>query len=538
MRFSRRDFVASATAAVAGTSVIGGPLRRARAQGTDTLRMGWGARGLRTIDPQKSIQGVDDWAILHIHDRLVQIPLGRFPDTMDEFRPGLATAWQGSADAMTWTFQLRQGVQFHKGFGEFTAEDVKHTFDRVRDADRIGVRRPMYDNIREVTVDGPYEVTFHLHQPDPLFLWSTQTHTTCAIISMRANEELGDEALERNPIGTGPYMLEEVHPDPADGCTVVANPDFWGEQPGTPRIQFTYIADTTARTLALLSGDVHMIEGVRAPGWVPSIQQRNPNLHFDVVAPGSFFTIHFNMTQAPFDNVLVRRAMFHAIDRDEITQAMAPFGGRTWGLNPPSYIGGFTAETIPEQVRYDYSPERAKELLAEAGLPDGFSFNAYTSQREDYSALMLMIQEQLRKAGITMNLEIKDHTAFHADQTMGTNTISQMSSTFPPVPTQPILLYLTSGATVIEGGGGGHNFSRYGVVTDGIDALYEKAMNEPDLAKRIALVQEIEVQFLRDAPMLPLVTNGFMVVRAANVDVGFDVISGYANWDLTHTVIG
>jgi peptide/nickel transport system substrate-binding protein len=523
--------------ALAGAYASPPLLTKAWAQGNDTLRLGWGARGLRTIDPQKSIQGVDDWAILHIHERLVQIPLGRFPETMEEFSPGLATSWEGSDDAKTWTFQLREGVQFHDGYGEFTAEDVKYTFDRVRDADRIGVRRPMYDNIREVTVDDTLQVTFHLHEPDPLFLWSAQTHTTCAIMSMRATEELGDEAIERNPIGTGPYQLETVYQDPAEGCSVVANPDYWGEQPRTPRLHFTYIADTTARTLALLSGDVHMVEGVRAPGWVPSIQQRNPNLHFDVVAPGSFFTLHFNMTQPPFDDVLVRRAMYYAIDRDEITAAMAPFGNRTWGLNPPSYIGGFTAETIPEHVRYDHDPEKARELLAEAGHPDGFSFNAYTSQREDYSAVMLMVQEQLRRASIDMNLEIKDHTAFHADQTTGTNNLSQMSSTFPPVPTQPILLYLTSGAVVIEGGGGGHNFSRYGVVTDGIDDLYEQAMQEPDLEKRIALVQDIEVKFLEDAPLIHMVTNGFMLVRAANVEVGFEVKSGYANWDLTHTVI-
>lgn len=538
MRFNRRGFIAGSMTAVAGAYASPPLLTGAWAQGVSTLRTGWGARGLRTIDPHKSIQGVDDWAILHIHERLVQIPLGRFPDTMEEFRPGLATSWEGSEDSRTWTFQLREGVQFHGGYGEFTAEDVKFSFDRVRDADRIGVRRPMYDNLREVTVDDTYTVSFHLAEPDPLFLWSSQTHTTAAIMSKAAVEDRGEEGIERNPIGTGPYMLETVYENPADGCSVVANPDYWGEQPRTPRIQFTYIADTTARTLAVLAGDVHMVEGVRAPGWVPSMQQRNPNLHFDVVAPGSFFTIHFNMTHPPFDNVLVRRAMYYAIDRDEITGAMAPFGSRTWGLNPPAHIGGFDADTIPEHIRYDHSPERARELLAEAGFPNGFSFNTFTSQREDYSAIMLIIQEQLRRSGINMNLEIKDHTAFHAEQNNATNVISQMSSTFPPVPTQPLLLYLTAGAVTIEGGGGFHNFSRYGVVMDGIDDLFEQAMQEPDLDRRIELVQQIEIQFLEDAPMMHVVTNGFMLVRAPNVELGFDLESGYANWDLTHSVIG
>jgi peptide/nickel transport system substrate-binding protein len=537
MRVSRRAFVAGTGMALAGAQVTPPLLTRAKAQGTDTLRLGWGARGLRTIDPHKSIQGVDEWAINHIHDKLVRMPLGRFPTTLDEIEPGLATAWESSPDSKTWTFTLREGVQFHKGFGEFTSADVKFSFDRVRDADRIGVRRPMYDNIDEVEVDGPYKVIFHLEDPDPLFLLSAQSHHSCCIMSMKAVEEKGDEGIDRDAIGTGPYVLDTVHEDPSEGVTLVANPDHWAGPPATPRIQCTYIADTTARTLAILSGDVHMIEGVRAPGWVPSIQQRDPSLHFDVVSPGSFFSIHINLTHPPFDDVRVRQAVFYAIDRDEITQAMFPFGGRTWSLNPPSYIGGFDGETIPEEVRYDYSQEKARELLAEAGHPNGFSFNAYTSQREDYSSIMLMVQEQLRKVGINMELEIKDHTAFHADQATGTNTLSQNSSTFAPVPTQAILLWLTAGASVIEGGGGGSNFSRYGKAIPGIDDLFEQAMQEPDLEKRITIVQQIEIKHLTDAPLLPVVTNGFLVVRAANVDIGYEVVSGYANWDLTKTVI-
>lgn len=536
MPLNRRNFMVG-TAAVAGTGLLVGTVGRAAAQNSGTLRLGFGARGPRTIDPHKSIQGIDEWAINHIHDKLVRTPLGRFPDRLEEFEPGLATSWSSTEDSREFTFQLREGVQFQKGYGEFTSEDVKFSFDRVRDADRIGVRRPMYDNIAEVTTDGTYTVTFHLTDPDPLFLLSGQTHHSCNIMSKRAVEEKGEDGIEFDPIGTGPYMLDTVHEDPSDGVTIVAYPDHWGEQPATERIQFTYIADTTARTLALLSGDVHMVEGVRAPGWVPSIQQRDPNLFFDVVSPGSFFSIHVNLTSEPFDDVRVRQALMYAIDRQEITDAMSPFGSRTWGLNPPSYLGGFNEETVPEDVRYDHDPDKARELLAAAGHPNGFTFNTYTSQREDYSSIMLMVQEQLRRVGMEMNLEIKDHTAFHADQATGTNVLSQNSSTFPPVPTQAMIQWLSAPAVVIEGGGGGANFSRYGVAIPGIDDLLQQAFEEPDLARRIEIVQEMDHQMLRDVPLIHLVTNGFMMVRAANVDLGYDVASGYANWDLTKAVI-
>ena len=179
-----------------------------------------------------------------------------------------------------------------------------------------------------------------------------------------------------------------------------------------------------------------MIEGVRAPGWAASMQQRDPALLFDVVSPGSFFSIHVNVTVKPFDDVKIRQALFYAIDRDEITTAIAPLSKRTYGINPPSFPGSFTAETIPAEVAYNYNPEKAKALMAEAGFPNGFSFKNYTSQREDFSAIMLMMQDQLRRVGIQMDLEIKDHTAFHADQNTGSNTLTQQSSALPPVPTK------------------------------------------------------------------------------------------------------
>ena len=321
--------------------------------------------------------------------------------------------------------------------------------------------------------------------------------------------------------------------DPSQGVRLSANPDYWGEAPTVPNLQVMYISDTTARTLALLSGDIDMMEGVRAPGWVPSIQSQSPDLHFDVASPGSFFTISFNLTVKPFDDQRVRQACAYLIDRDQIAQASVPISNRTWGMNPPSFPGGFDGDSIPDEVRYDHNVEKAKALLAEAGMPDGFSFKAYTSQREDYSSIMLMIQQLLREGGIDMELELKDHTAFHADQATGTNTVFQRSAAYPPVPTQAITEQLAAPAEVKPDSSGGPNFSHYGVAIPGIDDLLAQTMAEPDLDKRIELVRQMEVKFLTDMPLLPIVTNGYLIVRAANVDLGYDLQSGYAHWRLT-----
>lgn len=537
MAITRRKFIENTAAAVVGAGLATSLGKAAFAQSTDTLRIAFAARGLRTIDPAKSIQGVDNWAIIHIYDKLVDLPLWKFPATVDELVPRLATSWTSTPDSRSWTLKLRQGVKFHKGYGEMTSEDVKFTFDRIRDAVRVGGVRPKFANIAEVIADDPYTVTFKLSQPDPLFLLGALSDYDGSIMCKKAILEKGEEPIGTDPIGTGPYVLETVNQDPSQGVLLAANAEHWDGPPATPKLQCLYIADTTARTLAILSGDVHLIEGVRAPGWAASMSQRESDLIFDVVSPGSFFTMQVNVTVKPFDDVRVRQALFYAIDRDEITTAIAPISKRTYGLNPPSYPGGFTAETIPAEVAYKYDPEKAKELLAEAGFPDGFSFNNDTSQREDFSAIMLMIQEQLRKVGINMNLNIKDHTAFHADQNIGTNTLSQQSSALPPVPTQAIVTYLAKGAEVRSDGNGGANMSHYGVAIPGIDDLLAKALAEPDLAKRLEIVREIEIKALKDAVILPVSNNGFMIVRSPKVDLGYQVVSGYVNWPLTKAKI-
>jgi peptide/nickel transport system substrate-binding protein len=506
---------------------------KAYAAGADTIKIAFSARGLRTIDPLKSIQGVDNWAIIAIYDKLVDLPRWHFPAKPDELVPRLATAWSRSEDAKTWTVELRSGVKFHKGYGEFTSEDVKFTFERAIDPKRAGGVRPKFTNIAGIDTDGPTKAVFHLKAPDPLFMLGVLSDYDGAILSKRAVEELGEDKVATNPIGTGVYMLETVASDPSQGVTLTANKEYWDTPAVTQKVQCLYIADTTARTLALLSGNVHMIEGVRAPGWADSMKQRDPKLLFDVVSPGSFFTIHFNLLKKPFDNIKVRQALFYGIDRDEIASAIAPISRRIYGLNPPSFPGGFTAETIPPEVAYKYDPKKAKALLAEAGFDGNLSFKVDTSQREDYSAVMLMIQDQLRRIGVNMDLNIKDHTAFHADQNTGSNTLSQQSSALPPVPTQVILTYLPASAEVKADGNGGMNYSHYGVAMPGIDDLLSKTLAEPDLEKRTALTREMETQVLRDAVLLPVVTNGFMIVRSPKVDLGFKVESGYVNWPLS-----
>src|SRR4051812_7953975 len=126
---NRRQFLAASTA-VGAVLVAGLQTVSAQAQ-ADTLRVAFAAGGPRIFDAAKINLVADAWTINHIHDRLIASPLGRYPKSMEELQPALAVSWESSEDARTWTFRLREGVKFHKGYGEMTSEDVKSSFERM-----------------------------------------------------------------------------------------------------------------------------------------------------------------------------------------------------------------------------------------------------------------------------------------------------------------------------------------------------------------------------------------------------------------------
>ena len=524
MTMNRRNFMelAAATAVVTGVGVSA-----AHGQDDDTIRIGLAANGPRHFDPNQTTQGPDNWANEQVYEQLVRPDDGRFALAPEEYLPTLATEWTISEDAKTWTFKLREGVQFHRSYGEMTSEDVVFTYKK---AIGMGTGRVIMANVADVVANGPHEVVITLKAPDVNFLGTTVFSLNTNIVSKKAYEEIGAEAFTTDGVGTGPYELVKF--DPQSGTTLKRFEDYWGDKAKVGNIKCLYIADTTARTLALLGGQVDMIEAVRAPGWIESILQRDSTMQIDMTVPGSFNTLHVNLTRAPFDNLLVRQALMHAIDRPAVAAALAPMGGTMAGLQPDFFPAGFKTEDLPEELRYPYDPERSKALLAEAGFPDGVSFDANCSQREDYSSTMLIVQELLRAGGFNMNLIIGDHTAYHADNRSDKNTLAMHASSYPPIPTQIYFQQLYSKAEVKADGTGGGNYSHYGVAMPGIDDLLEQALSATNYETYLDLCKQIELQVLRDLPLIGLSTLSYTIVRSPKIDLGYPVESGYARWRL------
>jgi peptide/nickel transport system substrate-binding protein len=522
---NRREFLGS-TAAAAAVLALGSP---ARAQSSDTIRLGMGAAQLVTIDPIYLNQGVDNWAITHVFDLLARAPLGLFAKGPSDFTPELAESWTISPDSKVWTFKLRQGVQFHKGYGECTSDDVKFSFDRVMNPKSGSPDTSRYTQIDKVEAPDKYTAVITLKQPNPFFMSDLIHNTASNIVCKKAVMEKGD-GFARDPIGTGPYQIVSVDPKLVK---LTANKDYFGTKAVIPNMEVQYILDTSARALAILGNQVDMILAPAGPGAINSIMQKNPKLQLDVALPGNSWSVAFNLQHKPFDDIKVRQAFMYAINKDEIRKSLTPVTPRVYGLLPPSFPGGLNADNCPDELKYDFNPDKAKALLKEAGFPNGFSFPAICSERDDYSSLMLIMQEQLRQVGVNMDLKLEDHAAFHADATKDLCNFTMRGGSYPPVPTQPFQNELTAAGNVQpDGKGHGNNFSHYGVAIPGIDDLLNQAMAEPDLDKRIALCTKIDEKMLTDLPLISICNTAYAIIRNPRLDIGFKVNSSLGYWRL------
>jgi peptide/nickel transport system substrate-binding protein len=265
---------------------------------------------------------------------------------------------------------------------------------------------------------------------------------------------------------------------------------------------------------------------------VQQIQGQNSALLVDMTDPGSFNTLHINLTQAPFDDLRVRQAIAHSIDRNALVAALAPMAKAAFSLSPPSYPTGWSHDDLPEELRYEFDPDRARELLAEAGFPDGFSFETTISQREDYRSIMLILQELFRASGIDMQLNIIDHSAFSTTLREGGLALSLLSQSLPPTPLDYYNRYLSSAFNATPDGKGGFNLSHYGVAIPGVDDKLAAMQQATTIEDYNAAGRDIELQVLRDLAVMNLITLGYVIIRNPSVDLGYELTGGYPRWRL------
>ncbi|MHB1110739.1 MAG: ABC transporter substrate-binding protein [Candidatus Nanopelagicales bacterium] len=270
--------------------------------------------------------------------------------------PGLAESWEISEDGLTYTFHLHDGVTFHDGT-TMDAEDVKFSLDRINAEGSLNAQKALYAAIASVEVVDPLTVKITLGKPDGNLIYNLAWGDAVIV----APETAATNGT--NPVGTGPFVFKERRP--GDSIELAKNPGYWGTPVALESATFRYIGDPTAALAALQAGDVDVFPNFPAPEMV-GVLQGDPRFRVVVGTTQGETILTMNNSRPPLDDVRVREAIAHAIDRQAIID------GAMFGFGVP--IGTFWPPTHPDYVDLtalsNYDPEKSKALLAEAGVPN------------------------------------------------------------------------------------------------------------------------------------------------------------------------
>lgn len=341
------------------------------AQGVDATTM---------IPNMQSVTSTNN-VLEHIYDTLVW----RNEDL--EIIPALATHWD-IIDDRTWDFHLRQDVKWHDG-EEFTAYDVKYTLDYILDPDNASQYAPYHVLVDRVQVMDDHRVRFITKEPHPLLLARLSMTQIFAEHYMEAHDT---EYLSHNPMGTGPFTFVEWVKD--ERVVMEKNPDHWRGAPEIDRIVFRPVPEASTRIAELLTGNVDVIVNV-PPHQISTIDE-SQEARVGTVSSVRVIFLGINTTiEGPMQDARVRQALNYAINREIIIEAILE------GLGTPLAPGGLSNYHFgydPEIEIFPYDPEKAKDLIAEAGYPEGFSLHVmipdgrYVMDREVGEAVVGMLE--------------------------------------------------------------------------------------------------------------------------------------------------
>ncbi len=337
------------------------------------------------LDPTASAAAaIDEIVYANVFEGLTRI--GRTGEVL----PALASSWEISDDGLTYTFTLQEGVTFHDG-ADLTSADVKFSFDRARAEDSTNAQKGLFAAIENVETPDAATVVVTLAHPQGSFLYNMGWGD--AVIVSEATAAGNAET----PIGTGPFKFDNW----ARGSSIVLvkNPDYWGEEVALERAEFRIIPDAAAAIPALLSGDVHAFPQMPAGDALAQIEA-DPRFEVVIGSTEGETLLSINNGREPFDQLEVRQAIAHALNREEI------IAGNGSGLGTPigSHFSPANAAYVDLTDTYPHDPERARQLLADAGFTDGISATLKLPPPAYAREGGQVIASQLRQVGIELEI--------------------------------------------------------------------------------------------------------------------------------------
>ncbi|MCL2874314.1 MAG: ABC transporter substrate-binding protein [Defluviitaleaceae bacterium] len=394
----------------------------------------------------------------------------------------LATDWE-FIDAQTLRVWIREGVRFHDG-SPLTAEDVAWSLERAGRSPHVAMVANMIDS---VTVEDEYQVLIELEIPFAAIL-SNLAHTSTSIKNRAAIESVGEEVHQFAPVGLGPFRVTEYVS--GDRIELVRFDDFWGTAPVLESITVRAIPDGSMRAIELETGNIDLAYGILPADF--NRLRNDPSVNVMSTFGWQADFIGFNLNRAPFDDVRVRQAILYAIDEEAMVEAALQ--GTSAPVNGPlsDLVWGSISAELPGRP---FNPERARELLAEAGLADGFSTSIWTNQNEVRIDMATILQSDLAMVGIDVDIEIIEWGAYLELTAAGEHDMF-------------ILGWVASTGDADYGLFPTHHSSAHGATGNRsffanaeVDRLLEEGRAEIDPQRRLEIYAEAQRIIFEEAPM-------------------------------------
>jgi len=430
-----------------------------------------------TLDPACDTMLASISTMTNIYDCLV---VRRSEDL--EIGPSLATSWE-YINPTTLEFKLRKNVKFHNG-EDFTADDVVFTFNRLMDeGDPVPMGSYLKGVVKSIEKVNDYVVRIHTSKPRATLIVNL---LKASILPKDTFEEMGREKFGNNPVGTGPFKF--VRWKKNEEIVLEAFEDYWRGKPKIDKLIIKPIPEEYSRYAALTRGEVDIIVNV-PPIRVESIEQ-NSDLKLGKVHSSRNMFVGMNTFEPPFDDVRVRRAMNYAVDVEQIVQTIL----NGYGEPNPSVFNQVIFGYDPNIEPYPYNPEKAKELLSEAGYPDGFTTTMWGPSGRYIcdSEIQEAIAGQLRKVGVTV-----EHIMPEWARLWGAYSGKKIKG----------MVFLGTGNTDLDG----DMTLAYRIDTDRggkyyhsseVQDLIDKQQSEVDQGKRKKILSEIQHIIRDDAPWI------------------------------------
>lgn len=443
------------------------------------------------LDPPNQTDNTTEDVVRHIFNNLVE-----FDENLNHI-PGLATSWEVSDDGLIWTFHLRRGVTFHDGT-PFNADAVKFTLARMLDTQKPTRRTSLYEPfIDRVEVVDDSTVTISSEKPFGPML-AHMAHAAGAIISPAAYKKSGDD-FGRNPVGTGPYKFASW--TAGDRVVVERNDDYWGSKPKIRRIEFVTVPETSSRMIMLENREAHVALNIE-PNDVATLKA-HPEVEVSNRPANGWYYLGMNNQKYPYTDVRFRQALNYAVDKEKLVSVLLKGYGRVsdsllapanWGYAPV--------------FSYPYDPDKARQLLKEAGIPEGLTVKLWCPSGR-YTAVVPVCEAvagYLRDIGL--NVEF---------QTYEWGTYIDMISN-PLEETGRELFYIAHAPSTGDADWGirpmyySHEWpragqpgnNRYFYANAKADSLIEKGMVTANQDERKKVYEELQRTLVEDAPVIML----------------------------------